>query len=609
MNLAIVLICGAAIAVIWLATLQRIAFERGQAVEAALQSNSNLSIAFEQQVFRTLKAAEQVAAFVREHYLQTGPGIDLRKWVEDAVIREKMFTIISVVNAAGDVVVSSQEAVGVNYADREFFVAQRAARSEELFVNQPVLGRVSGRWLIPMSLRISTPDGGFGGVVVMSVDPGSFTDFYRKADLGLHGLLELVGLDGVVRGRKIGHVMSFGAEAAELEWFQRYPNAVEGGFVDGGYLDGVRRVVSYRGISGYPLMVAVGTSYAEELFQVEQRRFTYLSMASATSAVLVLLACLLMFFLQRERRAAYALQASEALFRATFHQAATGIAHIAPDGRILRMNEKFCRMLGYSAKELLQRTIWDLGEEESQDAVRQFLAHRLSEQSQVLSPEIEKPYRRKDGKLLWVCEALGVVRTPEGTPDFLVVVTQDITARKDLEMRLSHDAMHDALTGLPNRVMFMDRLQQALLSSERQGHSGAVLYIDLDGFKAVNDTRGHAAGDMLLQQVARRLEACVRGEDTVARLGGDEFGVVLARLAREEDCELVAQKVLNALATPFDMGDGAAHISGSIGCALFPDEGLDASLLISRADSAMYAAKQAGKNRFSREPLPSNWAG
>src|SRR5690606_16409755 len=155
--------------------LQRVAFERKQAVTAAMQSNANLAIAFEEQVSQTLKAAEQVAAFVREQYLRHGPGIDLRAWVDQRVIREEAFTIISVVNERGEIVSSSQAAGKVNYADREFFTAQRAATNDELYVNRPVFGRVSNTWQVPMSLRITRPDGSFGGVVVMSVDPADFT--------------------------------------------------------------------------------------------------------------------------------------------------------------------------------------------------------------------------------------------------------------------------------------------------------------------------------------------------------------------------------------------------------------------------------------------------
>jgi diguanylate cyclase (GGDEF)-like protein/PAS domain S-box-containing protein len=316
--------------------------------------------------------------------------------------------------------------------------------------------------------------------------------------------------------------------------------------------------------------------------------------------VLLVFAALLMLTLARQRAAADALSASEAVFRATFHQAATGIAHIAPDGRILDANEKFCRMLGYDRAELRARTVFELSGPDNREAARQFFARRLSAPaSPVLPPEIEKPYRRKDGAVLWVCEALGVVGDREGGPDFVVAVTQDITARKALEVRLSHDALHDALTGLPNRVLLLDRLARVLESARRHGAAAAVLYIDLDGFKEVNDRHGHAAGDALLQQAARRIEGCVRGEDTVARIGGDEFCVVLATLARAPDCEVAAGKIIEALALPFELGGTVASISASIGAALYPVHGSDGAALLAHADAAMYVAKNAGKNRFS----------
>lgn len=606
LSLAIALGCIAAVAGLWLVTLQRVAFEREQAVASAMQSNANLAIAFEQQVVRTLKAAEQVAAFVREQYLQQGTDINLRDWVARGVIREPMFTIISVVNEQGDIVSSSQETGAVNYSDRAFFQALRRSERDDLFVSEPVLGRVSGQWRIPMALRIVKEGGRFGGVVVMSVDPTNFTDFYRQADLGAQGLLELTGLDGVVRGRKSGGKVSFGADARSLPWFQRQAAAPEDDLIDAhGAVDGVPRILSYRSMAGHPLMVTVGSASSEVLEPVMQRRAGYLALAAGASVALLCFGALLIVVLARQRAVADALASSEGLFRATFHQAATGIAHITPEGRILRANDKFCRMLGYSLQELRQRDLFALSDEGEREAVRRFLAQRLVAHSPVLSPEMEKAYRRKDGGLLWVYEALGLVKDAQGRPDFLVVVTQDISAHKELEMRLSHDALHDALTGLPNRVMFNDRFARVLESARRYGRRAAVLYVDLDGFKSVNDQWGHAAGDQLLQQVARRLEDCVRAEDTVARLGGDEFGIVLAAIDQVEDCEVVADKVLSAMAQPFVLDSAVAQVSASVGAGLYPRHGSDADALLAQADAAMYAAKQAGKNRFSTDTAPS----
>ncbi|CDM23162.1 diguanylate cyclase/phosphodiesterase [Castellaniella defragrans 65Phen] len=609
LQMLVLLFCAAAIGVIWLATLQRTTFERAQAVAAAMRSNANLAIALEQQVARTLKEAEQIAVFARQTYLRDGPRLDLARWAEQRTIRDKAFTILSIVDETGAVVTSTQGASRVNYADRDFFTRQRDNREDTLYLDRPVLGRISGEWRIPMSLRIQRPDGGFGGVVVLSVDPANFATLYGGIRPGPSDMLEIAGLDGALRSRLIGARPTYGLDSGRHPWNLRQATQPEGSFVDDGdSIDGVTRIISYRTMSSYPLMITVGTDYAEVLAPARQRRETYLLLAGGATAALAGLAVLFLFLSLRQRTATEVLEANEALFRATFHQAAMGIARVAPDGRLLEVNEKFCRMLGYEADELLKRTLFDLVDPGDRDGARAFLNGRLTAHFLGPPPEVEKPYRRRDGSLLWVCEALSVVRDAAGLPDFLVAVVQDITARKNLETRLSHDALHDALTGLPNRVMFQDRCARALEAANRHNGLAAVLYLDLDGFKEVNDSHGHAMGDILLQQVARRLEHCVRAgsEDTASRFGGDEFGIVLAGLDDLEGCERVARTILEALARPFDLADDVqVRISASIGAAIYPRHGQDPDALVAHADAAMYAAKHSGKNRFRWEPLPN----
>lgn len=491
MNALVALLCAVVVIGIWLATLQRIDAERKQAIAAARDANLNLAIAFEQQVHRTIKSAEQLASFVREQAVRSGKT-ELGRWLEEGLIRENMFTIINVSDENGDVVDSTQPGVQVNYADREFFTFQRDSTSDALFVSPPVVGRVSGEVRIPMSLRISRADGSFAGVVVLSVAPEDFTEFYREAYLGGRDMLELIGVDGVVRSR----------------------------------------------------------------------------------------------------RAAQVLAKSEALYRATFDQAATGIAHVTPEGRILGANQKLHTMLAYEAGELLGCNLFDLMKPSFRCDASQFIEQLTAAEQQAAPPEREREYLRKDGMPVWVCETVGAVRTAASDIAYLVVVLQDITSRKALEARLAHDAMHDVLTGLPNRNMFHDRLYHALASARRYGRMAGVLYIDLDGFKEVNDSYGHAVGDRLLEKVARRLESSIRAEDTVARIGGDEFAVVLSTIFSEDDCRLLAQKLVDAISQPYEVGGRVAKISASIGGAVFPQDGEDAESLIQKADEAMYTDKR-----------------
>lgn len=210
-------------------------------------------------------------------------------------------------------------------------------------------------------------------------------------------------------------------------------------------------------------------------------------------------------------------------------------------------------------------------------------------------------YVRPDGTVVWIHDRSKLIRGPDGRPLFVQGVMFDITAQKEAEMRVQHLAYHDTLTDLPNRAMFEEHLALAIARAERNGTSVAVLFLDLDGFKDVNDSMGHAAGDELLRVVARRLKGATRATDLVARLGGDEFLVLLADLPDDrgptppEVIRTVAGRIAASLADAIPVRDRLVHTSASIGAALFPAEADDADELMRLADAAMYAHKRRGK--------------
>jgi diguanylate cyclase (GGDEF)-like protein/PAS domain S-box-containing protein len=194
---------------------------------------------------------------------------------------------------------------------------------------------------------------------------------------------------------------------------------------------------------------------------------------------------------------------------------------------------------------------------------------------------------------------LNLIRAPSGAVTQLVIVSRDITERKEMEAYVLHQSFHDALTGLPNRLLLLDRMTQATAHRERLHAQVAVLFIDLDHFKEINDTLGHAAGDRVLQDVAERLIACVRDGDTVARLGGDEFVVMLTGLHQLEDAAVVAEKIIATVSAGCQIEGSELHVTPSIGIAIFPDDGADPDPLLRNADIAMYHAKHDGGARYS----------
>jgi diguanylate cyclase (GGDEF)-like protein/PAS domain S-box-containing protein len=217
------------------------------------------------------------------------------------------------------------------------------------------------------------------------------------------------------------------------------------------------------------------------------------------------------------------------------------------------------------------------------------------------TPKLRVEYRilAKDGSSHWLQTVGGVVLRADGKPARLSGTHRDVTDLKRYQSELEYRANHDWLTGLANRNVLADRIDHAVAVSGRARRTFGLLYLDLDGFKAVNDTLGHAAGDELLKAVVGRLKACVRESDTVARLGGDEFAIVLHEIAHASAADSVGHKVLYELARPFEIAEREVRVSASIGVAIYPTDGSDRETLLTNADAAMYRAKQSGRNRVS----------
>jgi diguanylate cyclase (GGDEF)-like protein/PAS domain S-box-containing protein len=290
-----------------------------------------------------------------------------------------------------------------------------------------------------------------------------------------------------------------------------------------------------------------------------------------------------------------ALEASEARFRVLAESGLDLISVVAPDGTVRYCSPALKTLLGHEPDETIGRNVFEFIHRDDAEPARAAF-QRLLEVRQTREP-VELRFRHADGS--WrTFEALGTNCVDNPHIQGVVLNSRDVTDRKLIQQRIQHLAYHDNLTGLPNRGLLQDRLAHSIARASRSGHKVAVLFIDLDNFKNINDTLGHDVGDELLRQVSGRLAACVRAGDTIARQGGDEFIVLLDNLEDGRGASVVAQKILNGLRAAFSLGGTEQHVSGSVGIAVFPEDGRDAQTLMKNADTAMFHGKGIGKNTY-----------
>ena len=294
----------------------------------------------------------------------------------------------------------------------------------------------------------------------------------------------------------------------------------------------------------------------------------------------------------------------EGRYRALLEAAPDAMVVVNERGEIVLLNRQAEQQFGYPRDELLGRQVKNLIPEGFAERLIADASRTLAEAlAQQIGSGIELIGRRKDGSEFPIELMLSPLESADGI--LVTAAIRDITVRKKavsavrvMAQQMTYSAEHDFLTGLPNRMLLKDRVGQAIALARRHSNRLAVMFLDLDGFKNVNDSLGHAIGDKLLQSVAKRLVQCVRGSDTVSRQGGDEFVVLLSELERSEDAAVMTRRILQAVAAVHSVGQHELHITTSIGVSVFPEDGQDAETLIKNADTAMYQAKEKGRHTY-----------
>jgi diguanylate cyclase (GGDEF)-like protein/PAS domain S-box-containing protein len=489
-----------------------------------------------------------------------------------------------------------------NNSDREYFFRQRDDFMAGLVIAKPVFTRIDKKWAVPISRAIHLPDGSFGGVVYVNLSLERLVKTFADIDVGRRGSVSLRDAEMRIFARypvpaNFDKVMGETLVVPELQELIR-TGRDDGTYISDHTVDGVERKFGVHRIPEYPLYAVIGLA-TDEYVAWWRDQAIRISLLVALFSMTTLIAARLIY---RSRKRELAAMTELAREEEKFHTVAD-FTHdweywLGPDQReILYMTPSCERVTGYSSAEFVAAP--DLLKSITHPDDRPMMEehqHHYAERS-VQSADFR--ILPRDGQIRWIAHACQPVYRPNG--DFLGrrVSNRDITERKSAEKQILQLAYFDTLTGLPNRRMLLDRLDQALSQAKRFERSLAIMFLDLDNFKTINDTLGHHTGDELLKQVADRLAACVRSSDTVSRQGGDEFVIVLPEIAHPQDAARVAEKAVKALSVPVRIADQTLQVTVSIGIAVQPVNGTDdARELMKKADTAMYAAKAAGRNGY-----------
>ncbi|HEY0489667.1 MAG TPA: EAL domain-containing protein [Telluria sp.] len=576
---------------IWVLTLRTISNERAAAQLAARASSHEMTDTYEAQVARNLGSIDQTLKVLKYAVELNGAAGALPALNRQGLLPSGLVFAVLVVDRHGRIAASNPDLGPADVSNQAFYRFHQHSSADTPYVSNTVTDHAMPDWHVHFSRRLNDAAGRFAGAVVVAVDPAYFTSGYERSRMGERGALGLFGADGVFRALRVGDNVTWGAGAPSL--------SDDSGQLVTSAWDGVPRYTSVRRLHGFSLNVIVGLAEAEQMARFEQQRRNYLWLAASGSAALVLLVALIGFWswqLAKTRRRIRRAQetyaaASEASVDAFFVMRSVCDERGAIVDFVLEAtNSRAEKMSGMSKQQLHGQKLCVVMPSYRENGIFDDLVkvailggvHEAEWQSS--HPAIADRWMHRQ-----------VVPVEGG----VVAIVRDITERKLAEERIRHMAHHDELTGLPNRSLIRDRLDQAIHQARRSGRCVAVVFIDLDGFKLVNDGLGHNAGDDLLKVVGERMAGCMRREDMLGRFGGDEFVIILAD--QPDDATAVApvlEKLRQAVNEPVLLEGQEVQVSCSMGVVMYPRDGDDPNTLMMNADAAMYRAKDLGKNSF-----------
>lgn len=520
----------------------------------------------------------------------------------DSMWRDIQSSNLFVLNSQGEIINRSQgvQSVGKQFIASDFFQAFRVHHHPGVFIGQPTKELRMGEYVLPVARAVRDRYGLLRGVVVGTLRMQELNTWLASMDLGEHSGVNVIREDGLVITRFPYQESKKHHSLAGSKNLERFVATPQGSFVGTAVIDGVERLYTHNRVGHFPVIVNVAQS-TQTIFQTWGRNAWQLG----GFALLLMLSCLalaVLFVRELTRRETTEkdLFAEKERMRLTLQAIGDAVVCTDAQGRITYLNAVARQITGLEMRDAEMRPVEILQSSHAQ-AAEVAKALKLREALETGRP-VERArttlMHRISGEWVEMEESTNLVKSLDGRVLGAVAVLRDVTLAAAHEARMQRLAFHDVLTGLPNRSLLQDRARQAMAHSKRTGESVAVVYVDLDGFKQINDTLGHQVGDEALVHTARALQACVRESDTVCRLGGDEFVVLLTELGADVDLRSIARKIQQACAQPF-VWEGRSHVlHASGGVALYPQHAAEWDALLHCADMAMYASKQAGRRQI-----------
>jgi diguanylate cyclase (GGDEF)-like protein/PAS domain S-box-containing protein len=595
-----------AIIAVWSAVFLLADQERQRASQDAAKRGGALARVFEEYISRVIKGTDSQLLLLRNAYEQNPEHFDIATLVDRAAILGDLTIQFTVIDANGTLRHTSLGPIrsSVNFSDSDAFRAHVNTSADNLYVSVPAVSRISGRPTVLLTRRLLEPDGSFGGTIGASLDIRRLETFYNSVDVGDDGVITLLGFDGIIRarsGRQIAAKQFIGEPVIQSKALELYRQSPAGSFWTdlerARQFDGVTRLISYRVVDGLPLVAIVGLGESDIFRQALATTSEY----RRIGGVLTVLAFVVMAVGVRRQMqltsAAASMEQTNKRFDAAIESLPHGLCVFDRENRLVICNKRYVEMYGLTTEQTKPGTllfdILDVGcaaGNVSRDA-NECIKNRFTQAAQ--SPSSCFAYELRDGRTFAVsCEPF-----PEGG---WLAIHQDVTAQKQAESQIAYLARHDALTGIANRAVLQEKTEEASARLRRQGEAFSIFLLDLDGFKYINDTLGHAGGDELLKQLACRLKASLRETEIVARFGGDEFVIIQSdEVLQREGAIALAARLLDVVAKPFCLDGHNVTISTSIGIALAPEDGTDLGDLLKKADLALYRVKSEGKNNFN----------